>query len=296
MTFPLTAEVLGAAFVAACRAEIAALKPGNVHVHAGGHGMETRHFEVAALAAAPWIADASLTVGERILRAVDASLAAAGLNANLGIVLLCAPLAAAAELPPSTNEAPDARSALRRRLAAVLARLDREDAEAVYRAIVRANPAGLGTVAAEDVTRTPSIPLVEAMALAADRDRIARAYVTGFEDILDFGLDELGAARSLAASESDAITTLHMCFLAAFPDSHIVRKHGMDAALRVRDRARERAALWRPAVQPNAFAELLQFDCELKKSGLNPGTTADLVVATIYAADIIARTVAEVPA
>ena len=44
------------AFLAACRAELAALKPGNVHVHAGGHDMEAAQFEASAEAAAPWIA------------------------------------------------------------------------------------------------------------------------------------------------------------------------------------------------------------------------------------------------
>ena len=40
-------------FLAACRAELDALKPGNVHVHAGGHGMEVAQFEAAPPAAAP---------------------------------------------------------------------------------------------------------------------------------------------------------------------------------------------------------------------------------------------------
>ena len=69
-------------FLAACRAELAALKPGNVHVHAGGHGMEVGQFEVSAEAAAPWIAASEAKVGTRVLRAVEASLAAAGCNTN----------------------------------------------------------------------------------------------------------------------------------------------------------------------------------------------------------------------
>ena len=46
-----------------------ALKPGNVHVHAGGHGMEAEQFEASAVAAAPFLAAAGATVGARILRA-----------------------------------------------------------------------------------------------------------------------------------------------------------------------------------------------------------------------------------
>ena len=58
-------------FLAACRAELAALKPGNVHVHAGGHGMEVAQFEVAAEAAAPWVGASGEKVGTRILRVIS---------------------------------------------------------------------------------------------------------------------------------------------------------------------------------------------------------------------------------
>ena len=285
MTFPLGGEAIRAAFICACNAELGALKPGNVHIHAGGHAMEAKQFADAAEAAAPWISDAGLQVGARVLGAVDASLAAARCNANLGIVLLCAPLAAAAG---AASGPPD----LRLRLATVLAELDREDAAAVFRAIAHASPAGLGKVASEDVAAAPTVTLIEAMALAADRDRIARAYVTDFEDIFAFGLPELHGARVHAGEEEDAVTTLHMSYMATFPDSHITRKHGAAAAQNVRDGARERERLWRPAASRNSFPELLAYDRELKEQGLNPGTTADFVVATLYADALIARSAA----
>lgn len=282
MSLPLDSEAIRASFIAACSAELSALKPGNVHIHAGGHSMEAKQFEDAARAAAPWIANAGLKVGARVRGAVEASFAAAGCNTNLGIVLLCAPLAAAAD---AASGPPD----LRLRLATVLAGLDRKDATGVFQAIVRANPAGLGTVAAEDVATPPSVTLGEAMALAAGRDRIARAYVTAFEDIFDFGLPELQAARQRAVTEEDAVTTLHMSFLATFPDSHIARKHGPDAAEEVRAGAREREHLWRPAAGPGARAGLLAYDANLKARSLNPGTTADFVVATLFTDALIAR-------
>ena len=89
MRKPLPPNEIKAAFLAACRAELDALKPGNVHRHSAGHGMEVAHFERAAEAAAGPIADPTLSVGQRILRATEMSVAATGLNANLGIVLLC---------------------------------------------------------------------------------------------------------------------------------------------------------------------------------------------------------------
>ena len=47
-------EQIAAAFLASCRDEIEAPKPGNVHAFAGGHDMEASHFlDSARLSAYP---------------------------------------------------------------------------------------------------------------------------------------------------------------------------------------------------------------------------------------------------
>jgi triphosphoribosyl-dephospho-CoA synthase len=268
-------------FLAACRAELAALKPGNVHVHAGGHGMERAQFEASAVAAAPWIAAPHLRPGARILRAVEAALAAAGCNTNLGILLLTGPLAAAAQS--------DAGGGLRARIKHALAALDDEDAAAVFEAIRRANPGGLGTAPQQDVAAAPTVGLNQAMALAADRDRIARAYVTDFEEIFAFGLPTLERIRRQTADTALTVTTLHMAFLAEYPDSHIARKFGRASAGEVWAQARQRRGLWDPVADAGSSAALLAFDAELKGRQLNPGTTADFVVGTLFAAAICSR-------
>ena len=274
----LTQEDTAELFLAACRAELDALKPGNVHVHAGGHGMEVGQFEASAAAAAPWIAATGLKVGARVLRGVEASMAAAGCNTNLGILLLAAPLAAAAQ-------AGNARS-LRTRLAHVLAALDAQDAADVYAAIRVANPGGLGAAPTADIAAPPTVGLLQAMSLAADRDRIARAYVTDFAEIFEFGVPTLDRVRLLTSDFNLMVTTLHMAYLAELPDSHIARKFGSDVAEQVRKEATRHKHLWQPVVAPSSFAELLAFDAELKRRSLNPGTTADFVVGTLFAASI----------
>ena len=222
----LSAAQIGELFLAACRAELDALKPGNVHVHAAGHGMEVAQFEASAVASAPFIAAAGVGVGARVLGAVEASFAAAGCNTNLGILLLCAPLAAAAELPGDAT--------LRDRLRVVLNGFDDNDAATVFAAIRLANPGGLGTVPEQDVATAPTVGLFEAMGLAAARDRIAAAYVTDYADIFEFGLKVLANAMSHTDDQRLAVTTLHMAYLAYFPDSHIARKHGAAMGERVR--------------------------------------------------------------
>lgn len=272
------------AFRAACYDELAALKPGNVHRHGDGHRMTIADFEASADAAAPAIAEAGVSVGTRILAAIEATIAAVGTNTNLGIVLLAAPLALAAEREPPGS--------LRDALGAVLSGLDRHDAALAFHAIALANPAGLGRTAAHDVHDAPEITLLAAMETAAGRDRVAHQYASRYEDIFATGLPTLATALgplrpwavALDRATQDALeaatTAVHMAFLTAFPDSHIARKHGIEIAERVQ---REAAAL--VAEDRGAdHAALLAFDASLKARGLNPGTTADLTVTTLFAA------------
>jgi triphosphoribosyl-dephospho-CoA synthase len=279
MTRALTRAEIADAFVAACKAELAALKPGNVHIHAAGHRMKVRDFEVSAEAAAPHIANPRLGVGARIRRAVEATIAAVDCNTNLGIVLLAAPLAAAAQRPGFPDLADT--------LAEVLAGLDRKDAADAFAAIAHANPAGLGKAEKADVGGPAEVTLLEAMALAASRDRIARAYTNGFDDVLGYGVRVLAAARRAGGLPEDAITRLHMMFLATMLDSHIWRKHGRAAARRVKAEANIKLVLSKPPITARGRTGLMALDRDLKAQGLNPGTTADLVVATLFAETII---------
>lgn len=258
-------------FVAACEAELQALKPGNVHVFADGHGMTVADFRRSAAAAAPHLANPSLGVGARILSAVAATRAVAGQNTNLGILLLCAPLLKAAEDPVP----------LGRGLRRVLRNLDRADASAAYAAIRLAAPAGLGEVPEADVGAEPEVTLLEAMRLAEDRDRIAWNYTHGMADPLRRGAPRLAALRARGWPEPWPTGGLYMGLLARIPDSHVARKHGAEAAEALRRRVRPLAARFLAADAPAAFAgELLALDALLKGQGLNPGTTADLTVAS----------------
>jgi triphosphoribosyl-dephospho-CoA synthase len=278
----VTAELetaVARAFVAACEAELAAPKPGNVHVFAPGHGMEARDFIDSARAAAPHIAAKGASVGARVLGAVEATWAAVGQNTNLGIVLLCAPVAMAAQ----TAETPD----LRREIARVLAGLDVADADAAFRAIVRANPAGLGKADDHDVGGPAQTTLLEAMRAAAPRDRVAYQYAHDFVDIFETGLPALAMARAQGRDSAHATLSVYMAFLSAVPDSHIARKYGLETAQSVRETARRVAAETRNAGRPEAFARALAFDRELKEKSINPGTSADLTVAALFADSVM---------
>jgi triphosphoribosyl-dephospho-CoA synthase len=268
-------ELIGEAFESACLAELAALKPGNVHAFADGHQLTRDQFVRSADAATAPLAARGARVGRRILDAVAATHLAVGTNTNLGIILLCAPLAAAAETD---------RADLRSALAAVLDELDTADADLAFRAIVRASPAGLGRVPENDVNAPARVTLRDAMADAAHRDRVARQYVTAYADIFEHGLSRRAAAAARGWAEEWAISAVYLGFLADVPDSHIVRKYGIEAAENVRQTAGEFHARLQSAWDPSRLTDdLLAWDAALKADGINPGTSADLTVATVFA-------------
>jgi triphosphoribosyl-dephospho-CoA synthase len=273
---PERALRLQQAYLDACRLELRALKPGNVHVASEGHGMTVAQFAASALASGTPLAALGKPVGARIRDAVVATHAAVGCNTNLGIVLLAAPLMAAAERAGAGG--------LRPALAATLAGLTIADAEAAYDAIRLARPAGLGHADAQDVAAAPTVDLRQAMALAADRDRIARQYAEGYDDVFAIGVRRLRGARRAGGTAEWAATRAYMDFLAAFADSHIVRKHGAAIAETVRGEAAALATrLGEAPRDERMIADLVAFDANLKSRGLNPGSSADLTVASLLA-------------
>jgi triphosphoribosyl-dephospho-CoA synthase len=267
------------AFVDACEAELAACKPGNVHIHAGGHRMSVDDFRSSARVAAPHLAREGAGIGVRVLGAVDATLEATGQNTNLGIILLCAPLAAAGE----RGAPPISRSVLRQALVASLDALTDADARDVFAAIAQANPGGLGERGDHDVRASPTIALREAMKLAAGEDRVAAAYVDGFEDVFGLGLAVLDSARRSLAEAPWQVAALYLAFLSSFPDSHIARKFGAETAVEVQREARIITADFYGAPPEDRLSLLMAYDKNLKQRGLNPGTSADFTVATLFA-------------
>jgi triphosphoribosyl-dephospho-CoA synthase len=267
----LPAATVADLYRAACLAELDALKPGNVHGYAPGHRMVTADFVTSADVSAPFLAEPGARVGHRVRGGVEATVAAVGQNTNLGILLLCAPLACAAERLGPLVEA----------LNAVLATFDASDSSDVFAAIRRANPGGLGRAERHDVgAEGPVPPLRAAMAEAAPRDRIARAYTDGFGDLFAIGLPALREARRQGLAPPWTTTAVHLAYLTDVPDSHIARKHGPGRAEAVRAAARARLAGIDLAAAP--VEALLAYDRELKEAGLNPGTSADFTVATVF--------------
>ncbi len=229
----------------------------------------------ADAAAGPLTAPAA-RVGQRILDAVEATQNVVGANTNLGIVLLCAPLAAAAD-----QGVLDLRAAL----ASVLNGLDIDDADLAFRAILLASPAGLGNAEDHDVRHARDGVVDGSHGRQRPTATASRInFPTSSADIFDRGLAECDAALRRWADPRWATLSVYLGFLAAFPDTHIVRKYGAAVAEDVRGAAiAQRDRLQATADPKTILDDLLAWDRALKQRGINPGTSADLTVATLFA-------------
>ncbi len=252
---------------------MSAAKPGNV---TPAHDFsDTTYADMvrSALALGPAFARPrarSRSVGELIADGVRATARVVDANTNLGIVLLFAPLVRAAAVQR-------AQEGLRSATERTLAQLDVDDAAMAFPAIARARPGGLGEAPIHDVRAPARVSLREAMEAAAHRDSIAAEYVTGFAIVFDTGLRLLADALLDGVRTLDAIVSLHVGLLASYPDTLIERKAGPEVARAVMRAARE---------VRDGTRSLADFDASLRRRDhrLNPGTSADLVAATLLAA------------
>jgi triphosphoribosyl-dephospho-CoA synthase len=267
--------VAGAAQLA-CVLEVSAEKPGNITPRHDFADTSYEDMVRSAIALGPELGRAAERgVGETVLAAVRATGRVAAANANLGIALLFAPLARAALLG----------GPLRERLEEVLGSLALDDARTAYAAIRAAGAGGLDEPVEHDVREPPGIGLRDAMAAAAGRDSVASEYATGYA--LTFGLGRPALARALedGLGPRDATVHVYLEVLAAVPDTLIARKRGRTAADEVSaGAARALAAGGIRTEAGRAAAEA--FDTSLRRAdnALNPGTTADLVAAVLFAA------------
>jgi triphosphoribosyl-dephospho-CoA synthase len=255
--------------------EVAARKAGNVHRERDFADVTYADFVRSAEAAAPEIGLAPIRpLGETILAAIRATRIVVRTNTNLGIVLLLAPLAKVAD-------GIDLRAGVRE----VLSQTTVADATRVFEAIRLAAPGGLGRASEQDVHEAPTLPLRDVMALAADRDLVARQYANGFADVFDLGVPALLDGLERFRRVEPAVQHCQLAWLSTHPDSLIVRKRGPGVATEASRRAKTVLVLGGVGTDAGRSAyEDLDRWLRADDHARNPGTTADLVTACLFAA------------
>lgn len=287
--------------------EVSADKPGNVNLVVGFEGTNHAHFFASAVAAAPHFkraADQGMAVSSGKLKVMDVGLGSiirdcvadvnawqSGGNTLLGTILLLCPMAVAAGMSRMKNQSGVFElSELRENLRLVTEYSTPEDAVAVYEAIAIAKPGGLGKVPDLDVKDPNSInrilkeriSLYRVFQIASSYDRVCSEWVKNYPITFEFAYPYLMAQISENRDPSVAITHTFLKVLSEYPDTFIARKVGLEKAKEVSAMAGD--VLRHGGLKTLVGREKLrEFDAYLRRhdSKLNPGTTADIIAATL---------------
>ncbi|HEX9914524.1 MAG TPA: triphosphoribosyl-dephospho-CoA synthase [Candidatus Bathyarchaeia archaeon] len=299
-------DIVGGCASLAALLEVSAYpKPGNVHRLRDFPGTRYEHFLAGCVSLAPWmgalaaegarVRDAGGDLGEvglgaHILGAAEDMLRwQSGGNVHLGVILLFAPLAAAAGATAVDGFIEPA--GLRGALKDVIDAATPADTVDIYKAIGLAmSRENLGRVDELDVADPSSLRRIteegvrplDVFEASRSRDSISSEWATGFSVTFTEGYPYLKEQlRGGDVNESTVNTFLRV--LSLHPDSLIRRKRGDEAAWAVSEKAR-RVLDHGGASTVRGMSMLRELDEELsaEKGGLNPGTSADLTAASLY--------------
>jgi triphosphoribosyl-dephospho-CoA synthase len=214
-----------------------------------------------------------------------------GGNVLLGHILVLSPLAAAATicLKNNTYEIKN----FRYHLLKIIKQSTVEDTLNLYAAIKICNPGGLGTVEKYDITSENSIKeiqndkinLKKIFELSKEYDLISSEYSTGFNIILTEALPYLFEIYYQFQNPNIATVNTYLKLLSNHPDTLIIRKSGLKAAIEVSKAAK--IILKHGGISSDeGLDRTIKLDQKLqvKNGELNPGTTADLLAGTIFCA------------
>jgi triphosphoribosyl-dephospho-CoA synthase len=273
----------------ACMLEVSAPKPGNVHRGADFEDVTFIDFATSAVVLGDVIESCSdQPFGQTVLNAVRETRKSVGTNTNLGMILLIVPLAKVVSTNPGGR-------LTRVAVEGFLADATEQDGADIFEAIRMAQPGGLGQPEQMDVNSVDpaKVDLLAAMQLAAGRDAIARQYVTGFAQIIEDHVSQIVTAREVFESLTEAIVYSHVAVLAGEPDSLIARKCGIETAQHAQmlsrkaiDCLNERDSIGQSKMndKESFWAAVGDLDFWLRSDGhrRNPGTTADLIAASLF--------------
>jgi triphosphoribosyl-dephospho-CoA synthase len=240
-------------------------KPGNVDRCHDYHSTRLEHFLASVILSRPSLEKASkpgANVGAVIYDAVVQTNFHSGGNTHFGAFLLLIPLIMGRDIPGAIW---------------VARNTSVEDAVEFYKAfgmtqvrILSSDSLDVNDPAAIETIRLQQLTLYDIMCHSAGNDMIAREWTNGFKKVR-MGADLLkrnGCGRK-------AIVMTFLDLLSDEPDTFIIKKHGPDVAEKTMKTARE---------VRNGTHDLAIFDKACIDAGINPGSTADLIIGSLYVA------------
>ncbi|HMF34532.1 MAG TPA: triphosphoribosyl-dephospho-CoA synthase [Candidatus Lokiarchaeia archaeon] len=306
-----TISVENAHNVASC-ATLAALlevsaypKPGNVHRTRDFEDTKYEHFLAAAVAIYPALFRAAQApiedlypesqpdlLGTVILEATRHTQEwQSGGNVNFGEILLFSPIAIAAGLCIKAGERE--LDQFRIQVSDVVHRATIQDAAFTYQAFQAAPVGNLGSRERFDVMNPDAVNEIladkmtfwDCFMLNPDTDDISAELTGNYARTFGEGLPHLAFELDEGAQSNAAIVNTFLYLLGNKPDSFIARKVGLERAQEVQKKAQETFAQGGMKSE-EGIADVNALDEELQKAGgkLNPGTTADILGATLFVA------------
>ena len=264
MTFPLLRAVERAQL--AMMLEVSAYpKPGNVDRCHDYPDTKFEHFLASVILARPALEEAERGVGrigEIIRHAVSQTSNHSGGNTHFGAFILLIPLVYGGDIDGARR---------------AIEKTDVSDAVAFYKAfgmtrvcMNASDELDVNDPTALNVLRDRELTLLDIMQHSAPNDMVAREWVTGFAHTRR-GADLL----KQSGTGRDAIVKMFLLMLASEPDTFIIKKHGRAIALQTMQKAREVI---------DGVRSLAEFDAECIEKDINPGSIADITIASIFVA------------
>tara|TARA_B100001029_G_scaffold934_1_gene680 strand:+ start:112 stop:717 length:606 start_codon:yes stop_codon:yes gene_type:complete len=192
----------------------------------------------------------------------------------LGIVILIAPIIQAILTSTKTTF----RSALKD----VIKTSRISDTNLLCRAINSVNPGGLGEKEEMDTNSLPKVTIKTIMDKSAKYDRLSYQYSTGYSDILDFIVPRIIEHKKYIENTDFLLSLVFLEILSEIPDTHISRKFNEKIAKKTSNEARDLIKIINTErSRKKAISRICQLDYEYKNKGINPGTTADLLLSSV---------------
>lgn len=261
-------------------------KPGNVDRIHDFIDTSYEHFLASSVAVYPVLREAAVRgkdkgmgVGELIRRGAEESVKwQRGGNTHFGALLLLIPLTMAAGACMSYDM-----EELKRKAKEIMLNTSVDDAVEVYKAFPEAKVKVRRAVPELDVMdessiteiREKKLSLYEILTISASYDLISLELVGGFEKtfryaslIKDFAEEE----RSI----NDAITHAYLRLLSEEEDTFVTMEFGTEKSKYVKEKAKGIVN------RGYELKEIEEFDEELIREGINPGSTADIMAAALF--------------
>ena len=239
--------------------------------------MHVKDFFKSSLIISKCLTKNNLDLGRKILTSVNEIQDKIKKNTNLGIILMLSPIATVVQ-----KEGIISKEELLKKIKSLIKKQNIKNSVPIFKAIALTSPGGLGFSKKYDVNKLPKTNLYKAMEYSKKRDLIARQYSNGFKDIFNIGVPAYKKFYNKWGRVNWALTGVYLTFLKKFNDSHITRNKGNKIATSVKKEAKKYYFFLKKNKNLMKIKKkLLIFDKKLKSKRINPGTIADLTVATL---------------